>query len=76
MGQTEDVASSQEKLTLFASPTNKQPYFAGLVSRIATKTFDAIHRSHVFRAQWEGQDVILKAWEVSETEAGLEMLEM
>lgn len=70
------MAETLEFVSSTGSNASTNGCSAILTSRIATKTFDAIHRSHVFSANWIGQAVILKAWEVSETQAGREMMDM
>jgi hypothetical protein len=47
-----------------------------LESRIATKTFDAIHRCIVYKGTYEGREAVIKVWEVSSTPAGEEMQQM
>lgn len=47
-----------------------------LCRRIATKTFDSIHRSMVFDAEYHGLAVMAKLWETSDTDNGLEMTRM
>ncbi|KAE8342332.1 hypothetical protein BDV24DRAFT_162566 [Aspergillus arachidicola] len=47
-----------------------------LVQRIATKTFDAIHRSLVFESWLKKRKVVVKIWEISRTSAGEQTLEI
>lgn len=63
------------KATFYSSTTDKT-CSVGLVHRISTRTFDAIHRSLVFESWLNNQKVIVKICEISRAGAGEQMLEM
>jgi hypothetical protein len=55
MEHINNTPSSADIVTLYDPTSQKQLCTVELVTRIATKSFDAIHRSHVFEARWKEQ---------------------
>lgn len=64
-----------DDIVLYTSDSDDKVHVQ-LRTRIATKTFDAIHRCIVYKGSCGGREAVIKMWEVSATSAGKEMYKM